>query len=258
MVHPFLLLGIYPIRKQNSKTIKMGNLIKLSINDIKLIFRDPTLRAFFALPIVLYVLVLWALPYAMERFESLEQYLPLFMIIAVVENTQLATFIMSMVFVEEKEIGVNKVYGILPIDKASFSIARLVTPYLFTVILNVILFAVQPFFEVSWVQNIVLSLMIGLIVPAYILGVNVIVKNKLEGMMYVKVFNVLVLLPFAGFFLPGIWKNIFALIPTHWVFIAVDQMLEGEPYVLSVIIGTVMFLVIIGLQLRKFTRVHFR
>lgn len=236
----------------------MGNLIKLSINDIKLIFRDPTLRAFFALPIVLYVLVLWALPYAMGRFESLEQYLPLFMIIAVVENTQLATFIMSMVFVEEKEIGVNKVYGILPIDKASFSIARLVTPYLFTVMLNVILFAVQPFFDVSWMQNIILSMMIGLIVPAYILGVNVVVKNKLEGMMYVKVFNVLVLLPFAGFFLPGLWKNIFAFIPTHWVFIAVDQMLKGDSYWMSVMVGSVMFVIIIWFLLRRFTKVHFR
>ena len=74
----------------------MKKILKLALTDFKLIFRDPSLYAFLLLPVILYALLIWFVPGLVERYDLLLPYLPLFLVIGVIENTQVFSFISSM------------------------------------------------------------------------------------------------------------------------------------------------------------------
>ncbi|MEZ4994176.1 MAG: hypothetical protein R2824_27360 [Saprospiraceae bacterium] len=206
----------------------MQKIWKLALTDFKLIFRDPSLRTFLVLPVILFVLIIWILPGLVQRYDFLEPYLPVFLVIAVIENTQLFCFINSMVLIDEKETEVAKAYGIVPLSNLEYILSRFLFPYLFTVLLNVVLLLVQPFYDIGLGENLLLASLTALIVPVYALAINSIVQNRMQGMVWVKAFNMIVLIPIAAFFVPGSFKHFFGILPTHWIFQSVEQITAGR------------------------------
>lgn len=236
----------------------MKRILKLSIADFKLIFRDPSLRAFLLLPFILFGLFVWFLPGMVERFEILRGYVYLFLILGIIENTQTFCFISSMVLIEEKETEVARVYGIVPLSRFQYLFSRMLFPYLITVILNGILIAVQPFFDIKLSMNLVISLFSALVVPVYVLGINSLAKNRIEGLIYIKAFNVVVLLPLAAFFVPWPFSQLFGILPTHWIFQAIRAIVMNEPWsMLFLAIGFVFLIVLLLLLSRRFYKIHF-
>lgn len=235
----------------------MRKIIKLALTDFKLIFRDPSLYAFIVLPVLLYALMVWFLPALVERYEVLVPYIPLFLVIGVIENTQMFCFISSMVLIEEKETSVAKVYGVSPINGFQFILSRAILPFLITVLLNVGLIAVQPFYEIGLCTNIAISTLAALVVPAYVLGINTLVENRIQGMIYIKAFNMIVLLPFAAFFVPDGLVHFFGFLPTHWLFQSIVNGTEGLSFLFFGLIGTLYFGGLILWLSRQFLKKHF-
>ncbi|MCB0644464.1 MAG: hypothetical protein KDC44_22625 [Phaeodactylibacter sp.] len=235
----------------------MKKILKLAFTHTKLIFRDPSLRAFLVLPVVLFVLIVWLVPRLVAQYDFLEPYLPLFLVVAVIENTQMFSFISSMVLIDEKETEVARNYGVVPLSKWEYLLSRFLIPYSFTVLLNVILFLVQPFYDIAFGTNLLLSLLTGLIVPAYVLGINSIAKNRMQGMVWIKAFNMLVLIPIAAFFVPQQWKHIFGIFPTHWVFQSVEAVTAGLSIALPALLGFVFFAGLMWVLSRLFIQRHF-
>ena len=93
----------------------MQRLILLSITDFKLIFRDPSLRIFLAMPLLIFAIVLLAVPELVEAFAGFEEYIPLILMGATMQTSTMFGFIYSFVLIDEKDIGVAKVYGVLPV-----------------------------------------------------------------------------------------------------------------------------------------------
>lgn len=235
----------------------MKKILQLAFTDFKLIFRDPSLRSFLVLPLVLFSLMVWAVPYLAERYEFIEPYLPLFLMIAVIENTQLFSFISSMVLIDEKETEVALVYGVVPLSKAEYIASRFLIPYLFTVVLNIILFQVQPLFEIHFGTNLLISFLAASVVPVYVMAINSIVRNRFEGMVYIKAFNMLVLVPVAAFFVPEQWKHLFGIFPTHWIFQSIELATQGLSTALMLIVGFIFWGGLMALTARLFLRKHF-
>lgn len=235
----------------------MNMIIKLAISDFKIIFRDPSLKAFLFLPIVLFAVFLWFLPLMAEKYEFLIPYLPIFIVVGVIENTQAFCFINSMVLLDEKETGVAKTYGIVPISKFVYIFSRFLIPFIITVCLNIIFLEFQPFYEVNFIANIIISIVSGLIVPVYALSINSIATNRMQGMIYVKAFNMLVLIPIAAFFVPEKIKYLFGVLPTHWIFQSINNISNGEIIGYTASIGFV-YLIILGFFIsKKFSQKHF-
>ena len=235
----------------------MNKIINLAVSDFRIIFRDPSLRAFFFLPVLLFALIIWGVPPLVEKYDFLIPYLPLVLVIGVIENTQMFSFISSMVLIDEKETEVAKAYGVVPLKKWQYLVSRFLIPYAFTALLNIILFAVQPFFDISLGANLAISLLSALVVPVYALSVNVIVKNRMQGMVYIKAFNMLVLIPVAAFFVPDAFRHVFGILPTHWIFQAVEQVTQGASIALMAGVGYLFFAVLTGVVGRMFVRRHF-
>lgn len=235
----------------------MKKIIKLALTDFKIIFRDPSLKGFLFLPVVLFALIVWAVPALADKYEGLAPYLSLILVVAVIENTQTFSFISSMVLIDEKETNVAKVYGVVPLSKVDYIVSRFLIPYVFTVILNVILFIVQPFFTIGFGSNVLISLLAALVVPVYALAINSIVTNRMQGMVYIKAFNMLVLLPIAAFFVPERLTHLFGLLPTHWIFQSVNQATQGLPSALYLGFGYVFFAALTFVVSKIFIRKHF-
>lgn len=202
-------------------------------------------------------MVVWALPALVEKYDFLMAYIPVFLAVAVIENTQMFSFISSMVLIDEKESEVAKVYGIIPLTKFQYLVSRFFLPYFFTVGLNIVLFLVQPFYAIPLVDNLLISFLAALIVPVYVLGINSIVKNRMQGMVYIKAFNMIILIPTAAFFVPEQIKNIFGILPTHWVLQSIDKVSHHLPIGIVVVIGFLFFGILLWFVSRLFIRKHF-
>lgn len=235
----------------------MNNVIKLALTDFKIIFRDPSLKTFLFLPILLFLLIVWWVPALASRYDFLQPYISLFLVVAVIENTQMFCAISSMVLIDEKETEIAKVYGVVPLSHSEYLISRFIIPFFFTVLLNVVLLLVQPFYQINWIDNAVISILAALVVPVYVLGINTIVKNRMQGMVYIKAFNMIVLVPFAAFFVPEQYKHLFGIFPTHWLFQSIQNVTENLPLTLYAIIGFVLMLIALWLVSRSFLKKHF-
>lgn len=235
----------------------MKKILRLALIDFKLIFRDPSLRTFLFFPIVLLGLIIWALPALVIKYDFLTLYLPVFLVIAVIENTQMFCFISSMVLIDEKESDVAKVYGVVPFTKSQFIVSRFLIPYFFTTLLNFILLCIQPFYSIGFSSNLAISLLTALIVPIYVLTINTIVKNRMQGMVYIKAFNMLVLIPIAAFFVPEKFKHLFGFFPTHWIFQSVENTTKGISIVTMSTIGFLFLGILLLFVSIQFMKKHF-
>ena len=235
----------------------MKKILKLAFTDFKLIFRDPSLKSFLVLPVILFALIIWAVPPLLEKYTFLIPYLSLFLVVAVIENTQLFCFINTMVLIDEKESEVAKVYGVVPLSKPEYVFSRFLIPYLFTVALNLVLLFVQTICHLSVVSILLISFLAALVVPVYALAINSMVQNRMQGMVYVKAFNMLVLIPVAAFFVPEKFVHLFGIFPTHWVFQAIDKATQNLSIGLFAAIGFVFLLTLLWLVSRTFVRKHF-
>lgn len=235
----------------------MNKIIKLAIADFKIIFRDPSLKVFLFLPILMFALFIWFLPIMVEKYAFLTPYIPIFIFVGIIENTQTFSFINSMVLLDEKETGVAKTYGVVPLSNFEYLVSRFIFPYIFTFSINTLFLKIQPFIPIEIKTNIIISLLTGLIVPLYVLGINTIATNRMQGLIYVKAFNMLILIPIAAFFIPGQFKHIFAMLPTHWIFQTVENLANSAPVGGVVLIGFVWVCSLTWFVSKLFIRRHF-
>ena len=234
----------------------MKQLIFLSITDFKLIFRDPSLRVFLVMPLLIFVIVLGALPLLVDSYNGVNEYVPVVLMGATMQTSTMFGFIYSMVFINEKEIQVAKVYGILPVSKTGFVTSRLVIPFTISTFTTFLMLLVQPFYSFSLLSMTLLAILCGLLAPLLTLLVSIYSKNKMEGMTWFKFANLLVSVPLAAFFISE-YTVFFGVIPTHWAFQTLDKMILDENYFLPVFIGITFVSALLIFVIQRFARVHF-
>jgi fluoroquinolone transport system permease protein len=234
----------------------MRQLIFLSITDFKLIFRDPSLRIFLVMPLLILGVVIVALPMLIDSYSGVEEYVPIVLMGATMQTSTMFGFIYSMVLINEKDIQVAKVYGILPISKTGFVASRLLIPFTISTLITFVLLVIQPFYSFSFLSMALLAILCGLLAPLLTLIVSIYSKNKMEGMTWFKFANLLVSVPLAAFFISK-YTIFFGVIPTHWAFQTLDKMILGENYFSPLFIGLGFFSVLLIFMIKRFASVHF-
>jgi fluoroquinolone transport system permease protein len=235
----------------------MKQLIKLSVSDFKIIFRDLSLRVFLFMPIFIFLVINYFLPFLIIKFPVFEDYVIYVIIVATIELVQMFGFIYSMVLIDEKETEVAKIYGVLPVSKFWFIIFRLIIPMIITAILTWLILMVQPFYDLSPFSLVIFAALTGLTVPVYVIGIVNMCKNRMEGMVWIKVFNVIVLIPIAAFFIPDTLQKLIGVFTTHRVFQSMYSIINAEIYQWQIILGMLYFIVLLYILARKFSVKHF-
>ena len=206
----------------------MYRLGKLAMVDFKMVFRDPSLRIFLIMPALIFAIVLIFLPYAMKNYQAISYYMPIILMGATVQTSTMFGFIYSMVFIHEKDINVARVYSILPFSKIYFIVARLLFPFAISTILTLLLLLWQPFYAFSFLSMVALSILCGLVTPILALLVTVVSKNKMVGMTWYKLANLVIAIPLVAYLVPG-YDAYFFIFPTHWIYQVLHGMMEGGP-----------------------------
>ncbi len=235
----------------------MEKLIKVAINDFKLVFRDNSLKFFLVFPILNVFVIRYGFPYIAETFEVLKDYISILLMAATMRNSLIFGFIYSMVLIDEKDTSVAKVYGILPVSKFWFVIFRLIAPFLLSTISTFLILLVEPFYGLSIIPNLIYSILAGLVAPLMILFVAITAKNKIEGMTWQKLFDIPISLPLLAFFVPASFSFLFAIFPTFWAYQGFKNSINSESFTLNFSIGIAYSIFLIGLLAKKFSKNHF-
>ena len=234
----------------------MNQLILLSIIDFKLIFRDPSLRIFLVMPFLIFAIVLWLMPMLAEQYEGVDEFIPIVLMGATMQTSTMFGFIYSMVMIHEKDIEVAKVYGVMPVSKMGYVASRLFVPFLIATLMTLVLLIWQPFYEIPILPMILLAILCGLMTQVLSLLVTVLSKNKMEGMTWFKLVNLITSIPLLAFFVSK-YSFAFGIIPTHWAFQGLNNMIEGEPYWMTLSIGFAFVFLLIFFLLKRFAKTHF-
>lgn len=231
-------------------------MLRLSISDFKLVFRDTSLRIFLFLPLLIFLVVILLMPYLVSTYEVVEPFVPIVIMGATVQASTMFGFVYSMVLIQEKEMQVAKVYGILPVRQEIYLLFRLAIPVLIAILLTFVLLAIQPFYDFSILAMLMISLLCGLLTPLLIFLVSIFSKNKMEGMTWFKLVNLLTTIPLVSFFITS-FDYLFWVIPTYWIFHMIDQVIAYESFILFFGIGMIYILFLLIILGRQFLRVHF-
>lgn len=236
----------------------MKKLVKVAVNDFRLVFRDNSLKVFLFLPLMNLVVIRYFFPYLAGIYQGLQDYFNIILLLASTQGATAFGFIYSMVLVDEKDTNVAKVYGILPISKVWFVIFRLIPPFLLASLATFLLMLVEPFFGLPMVFNLIYSMLAGLLAPLMILFIATVAKNKIEAMTWQKLFNLPIFLPILAFYVPASFSFVFAIFPTFWAYQGFDSLSKGENFWLYILIGFFHSLLLIIYLIRRFTKIHFR
>lgn len=232
----------------------MKKLIKIAINDFRLIFRDKSLCFFFIFPLINLLVVRYGFVFIIEKFAVLNDYVSILLMAATTQGSLIFGFIYSMVLIDEKDTNVAKIYDILPVSKFWFVIFRLIAPFLFSTLATFLMLLFEPFYKISIVLNIIYSIIIGLIAPIMVLFVALKAKNKIEGMTLQKLFNLPVSLPLLAFFIPASFSFLFVIFPTHWAFQGFSNIITDKNFTLYFAIGFVYSLSLVVFLASRFTK----
>jgi fluoroquinolone transport system permease protein len=236
----------------------MKKLLKVAVNDFRLVFRDNSLKIFIALPLLNLVVIRYAVPLVAEVYEVLRDYITVILLLATMQGSTVFGFIYSMVLVDEKDTNVAKVYGILPVSKFWFVTFRLIPPFILATLATVLLLLVEPFYGLPLFSNLVYSTLAGLVAPLMILFISVIAKNKIEAMTWQKLFNLPLFLPVLAFFVPGSLSFVFAIFPTFWAYQGFNFLIEGGNFGGYMLVGFAHSILLLVLMINGFIRCHFK
>lgn len=236
----------------------MMKLIKVALNDFRLVFRDNSLKMFIALPLLTLPVIKYGVPYVAGVYTVLQDYIAVILMLATMQGSTAFGFIYSMVLVDEKDTSVAKVYGILPVSKFWFVVFRMIPPFLLAALSTFSLLLVEPFYGLPLVSNLAYSTLAGLVVPIMILFVANAATNKIEAMTWQKIFNMPLVLPILAFFVPAPFSALFAIFPPYWAYQGFDLLIRGENAGLYLLIGFAYSIVLIGMMTRRFTKEHFK
>ncbi len=234
----------------------MKKIIHLMVIDFKLIFRDYSLRTFLLMPFLIVLIINVGLPALVEKFPVVEDYTSYILMASTLQAPTMFGFIYCMVFIEEKDQDIARVYGVLPVSKKGFVLVRMIPSVIVSTAFAAIILIFQPFYTLSIYSILTISLLSALFAPMMALLVTVFSTNKMEGLTWFKIMNALLNIPILVFFVP-LWKHTFGFIPSHWIFQSLDQIFNGSSGSLLAVIGFIYCIVIIVLLDIRFSKVHF-
>lgn len=236
----------------------MKKLIKVAVNDFRLVFRDNSLKVFIFLPLLILFVIRYGIPFVAGVYEGLQNYINIILMLATMQGSTAFGFIYSMVLIDEKDTQVAKIYGILPVSKFWFVAFRLIPPFFLATLAAFALLLVEPFYDLPVISNLVYSTLAGLVAPLMILSIALIAKNKIEAMTCLKLFNIPLYLPVLAFFVPASFSAPLAVFPTFWAYQGLNLLIEEKNFWIYILIGFACHILLIILMIKSFTKNHFK
>ena len=233
----------------------MNRILRLAVHDLRLILRDSMLTLFLVVPFLLVAVVRYGVPALTAAFPVIAPYHGPIAMAAGLQTSLLAGFVSSFLLLEEKDEEIFTAIRVLPIGTLAFLSYRLLFATVWAALgAGLVLVWGGVAYPGTGAWPLLVSLY-GLMAPLITLVIATIAANKIEGMAYFKIVNLILILPLGIFFLPEWVSYLVGWIPTYWLFRAYAQSLElGSVPWGTFAIGLGVYGIWIGYFYRRFSR----
>ncbi len=215
----------------------MSQILILSANDFRMVFRDPMLRIFLFMPL----LVVWLVPVLFAAYPAARDYDYVILMLAGMQTSTMFGFINGFVFLEEKDEQVFSALRVMPVSAGMLVGVRMLLGFAVACLVNVMLFRLTPWVAIGWGQTLLLAGQYALLAPLLALLVATFAQNKVEGLAQFKLYNFALNLPALIYFLPHKLLHALAVIPTYWTFRSVEALHADGSFWFFYGIGTLVY-----------------
>ncbi len=232
----------------------MNQLLTLSANDFRMVFRDPMLRLFLFLPLLVLALVVWFVPVLFAAYPVVRQYDYVILMLACMQTSTMFGFINGFVFLEEKDENVFAALRVMPVSAGMLVGMRMLLGFAIACLMNVVLLRLTPWVTMGWGQTILLAAQYATLAPLLALLVATFAQNKVEGLAQFKLYNFMLNLPVLIYFLPYKLLHALAVVPTYWTFRSVEALHNDGNFLFFYGLGTLVYGALLFGLVRLFER----
>lgn len=205
---------------------------------------------------VLFALILhFAPPYYEKYLPVLFEYRALILAFFCILSSGLMGFILSFIILDEKDQKLVPVFMVMPYPFLKLLLLRSALILVLAFASCLLLIFTTDFIEHSLLSKLTLALACSIIAPTSTFLVTSFAKNKIEGVTYFKLFNMLLIIPVAGIFVNTPLTYIFGIIPYYWVYNGFYNV-TGISQSIILIIAMVLNLLLFCLVLKTFIKKH--
>lgn len=231
-----------------------GRLFKLIKLDVKRIITDPNLAGYLIVPFGLILFCRFFIPYISVKYPDVVAYHPLIMMSGVMQTAIIFGFITSFMILDEKDDNILQVIRVMPITSFYFIIYRLTFATFFSTLGALMMFILSGIAYPGLWNSVLLSIIYGLTAPFITLIIATYANNKVEGMAYFKFVDLILMLPLLSFFISGIGKYAFAIIPVYWAHTLYEDSLEEVTHFGYFLVGVVVNVLVLTILYFQFRR----
>jgi fluoroquinolone transport system permease protein len=226
----------------------------LTVAELRHVARDPLLRWFVVLSLTLPLLTRWLVLAIDANVElDLQPYYPLIVTGYIGVTPILIGFIVGMVLLDERDDGTLLAVRVTPLTMGRYLAYKLALPVAVTTPLTLIglsLVGLVPF-RLAFVPAVLVSAlwapMMALVMASY-------AKNKIQGLVLMRISNIPAGVPMFAWFVPPGWQYVFGVLPTFWPLKAFWLAAEGRSSWAVVAVGAIVHVACLRWLLGRFRR----
>lgn len=245
---------------------------KLGRLDLKLVGRDRLMLLMFILVIYVIAMLRYGLPwldtYLLENgilpnasfsYSLADLYPMLMAFFALFQGSMIAGTIVGFMLIDEKEDRTLKAVLVTPIPFKQYVLYRVGVP---SVIAVVMVLAMMLFVNLALVpmeQLLLLAIGAAFTGPLTTLFYGIYSANKVQGFAMSKFIGIFGWIILFGYFVPEPWQWLLGIFPPFWISKAYWMALDGDTFWwLALIAGIITQLALLGVMVKRFTKVVYR
>lgn len=240
----------------------MGKYKVLIKNELKRIGSDNLLLLMALYPILLVIMGRYLVPFLRESFLSptfdLANHYPAILVFFILANPYVYGAMAAFMVLDDREERTLQAIQVTPIKVSEYLSAKISLVVIISIITGVIITLFLDLFPITFIQALVINILISLAAPFNMILINNFAKNKVEGFAVVKGTGVLIMLPLAAFYIPEKFNLLAGIIPGYWPAMAINKIVNPDfgfmPYWGYSLFGLVYIVVLIVAMYKKFSR----
>jgi hypothetical protein len=219
--------------------------IVLLQSDLKNILRDRSMVFIMIVPVFILLILRIAPPLYESYFPVMVEYRSLILSFFSLLTPLLAGFMFSFMMLDEKDQCLFPVFRVTPFSFELLILYRIAIITLFGFIFSIFLNLLAGLVEIKMSKVILLAFLSSLGAPIYSLLILSLARNKIEGVTYYKLLNMLLVLPIIGLFIENPLRYIFGVFPSFWVYEAFESLASPPEFLINLSIGLLIHLAIL-------------
>lgn len=237
----------------------MNRVVHLVRGDCRQVTRDPMLGMTFVAPVLLFLFVRFAMPYAAELAQDrlqldLTVYYDSILSFVILLIPLMLGMMSGFVMLDERDENVISYYAVTPLTKQGYFLYRLAVPSLMSILCTFFLLAYGGLVPIHITQIAFILPLASLEAPLLTLFLVAFAANKVEGLALSKAAGLIVFAPILIYFIPMPWQLIAGILPSYWVSKTLLVGLEqgASASLIYAFVGVLVHLLVIRWLFRRF------